>query len=209
MPYTTVVAGTTITASWGNSNVRDQVVTPFATTGARDSAITSPVIGMVEYISSNDVNEGLTTRNSANQWRQPWNLPWGIVTSASTTSATSLTTGVTADITGLSVTWTAVGNRRLRITVQCAAYATPILAVAIILADGAGTQLEISHPYTGSTTTPAIGGGCLSYIEAPASGSVTRKVRMVVVGTTPTGGGAATSPAFILVEDIGPSGAPA
>lgn len=209
MPYTTVVAGTTITASWGNSNVRDQVVTPFATTGARDSAITSPVIGMVEYISSNDVNEGLTTRNSANQWRQPWNLPWGIVTSASTTSATSLTTGVTADITGLSVTWTAVGNRRLRITVQCAAYATPILAVAIILADGAGTQLEISHPSTGSTTTPAIGGGCLSYIEAPASGSVTRKVRMVVVGTTPTGGGAATSPAFILVEDIGPSGAPA
>jgi len=207
MPYTTVVAGTTITASWGNSNVRDQVVTPFATTGARDSAITSPVIGMVEYISSNDVNEGLTTRNSANQWRLPWNMPWGIVASASTTSATALTTGVTADITGLSVTWTAVGNRRLRITVQCAAYATPINNAAIILADGAGTQLEISHPSTRSGG--AVGGGCLSYIEAPASGSVTRKVRMVVVGTTPTGGGATTSPAFILVEDIGPSGAPA
>lgn len=47
MPYTTVVAGTTITAAWGNANVRDQVITPFATTAARTSAITAPIAGMV------------------------------------------------------------------------------------------------------------------------------------------------------------------
>jgi hypothetical protein len=47
MPYTTSVAGTTITASWANANVRDQAVTPFASTTARDSAITAPVAGMV------------------------------------------------------------------------------------------------------------------------------------------------------------------
>ena len=47
MPYTTSVAGTTITASWANANVRDQVVTPFSSTTARDSAITAPVAGMV------------------------------------------------------------------------------------------------------------------------------------------------------------------
>ena len=47
MPYTTNVAGTTITAAWGNANVRDQVVTPFASAGARTSAITSPVAGML------------------------------------------------------------------------------------------------------------------------------------------------------------------
>lgn len=50
MAYTTLVAGTTITASWANANVRDQAVTPFASTGARTSAITSPVTGMVSYI---------------------------------------------------------------------------------------------------------------------------------------------------------------
>lgn len=50
MPYTTVVAGTTITASWGNTNVRDQVVTPFANSSARSSAISSPVAGMVSYL---------------------------------------------------------------------------------------------------------------------------------------------------------------
>lgn len=57
MPYTTLVSGTTITASWANANVRDQAVTPFATAAARASAITSPIEGMVSYLSdSNDLN---------------------------------------------------------------------------------------------------------------------------------------------------------
>jgi len=54
MPYTTLVTGTTITASWANANVRDQVVTPFASAAARTSAISSPVEGMVSWLS--DVN---------------------------------------------------------------------------------------------------------------------------------------------------------
>lgn len=57
MGYSTVVAGTTITASWANANVRDQVVTPFATTSARDSAIASPVEGMVCTITNTDYLE--------------------------------------------------------------------------------------------------------------------------------------------------------
>jgi hypothetical protein len=52
MPYTTVVSGTTITASWGNASVRDQVVTPFANTAARSSAITAPVDGMLSTITA-------------------------------------------------------------------------------------------------------------------------------------------------------------
>lgn len=55
MPYTTNVSGTTITAAWGNANVRDQVVTPFATVAARTSAITSPVEGMISTLADNDV----------------------------------------------------------------------------------------------------------------------------------------------------------
>lgn len=49
MPYVTVVAGSVITASWGNANVRDQNVTPFATAAARASAITTPIAGMLSY----------------------------------------------------------------------------------------------------------------------------------------------------------------
>lgn len=54
MPYTTNVAGTTITAAWGNANVRDQVVTPFANVAARTSAITVPVDGMLASMTDAD-----------------------------------------------------------------------------------------------------------------------------------------------------------
>lgn len=54
MAYTTLVAGTTITAAWANASVRDQSVSPFASAAARSSAITSPVEGMVSHL--NDVN---------------------------------------------------------------------------------------------------------------------------------------------------------
>jgi hypothetical protein len=50
MPYTTVVAGTAITASWSNANVRDQVVTPFASAAARASAVASPPDGMITVL---------------------------------------------------------------------------------------------------------------------------------------------------------------
>lgn len=58
MPYTTLVSGTTITASWANASVRDQVVTPFATSGARTSAITSPIEGMLSYRADGKTFEG-------------------------------------------------------------------------------------------------------------------------------------------------------
>lgn len=52
MPYTTIVTGTTITTSWANANVRDQVITPFADTAARAAAITAPIEGMVAHINN-------------------------------------------------------------------------------------------------------------------------------------------------------------
>lgn len=59
MPYTTLVAGTTITASWGNASVRDQAVTPFATAAARTSAVGgSPPEGMLTYRVDGKVFDG-------------------------------------------------------------------------------------------------------------------------------------------------------
>jgi hypothetical protein len=63
VPYTTNVAGTTITASWGNANVRDQVVTPFASASARTSAITSPVQGMISFRTDENVAEAYDGSN--------------------------------------------------------------------------------------------------------------------------------------------------
>ncbi len=55
MPYTTVVAGTVITASWGNM-VRDQLVTPFADDTTRDAQIplASRAEGMLAYLQDVD-----------------------------------------------------------------------------------------------------------------------------------------------------------
>ena len=55
MPRTTLVAGTTITAAWANANVRDQVVTPFASAAARDSAIVSPIDGQFAYLTDTNM----------------------------------------------------------------------------------------------------------------------------------------------------------
>ena len=84
MPYTTLTAGTTITSSWANANVRDQVVTPFASVSARDSAITSPVNGM--YATTTDT--GFLWRYNGTKWlRQPTT-----VSKQADTSWTSTTT---------------------------------------------------------------------------------------------------------------------
>ena len=64
MPYTTVVAGTTITAAWANTNVRDQVVTPFATVAARTSAITSPIEGMISTLA----DHGMADLRTGGAW---------------------------------------------------------------------------------------------------------------------------------------------
>jgi hypothetical protein len=64
MPYTTLVSGTTITATWANASVRDQVITPFASVAARDSAITVPVNGM--YVTTTDT--GTLWRYNGAKW---------------------------------------------------------------------------------------------------------------------------------------------
>jgi hypothetical protein len=102
VPYTTVVAGTTITASWGNANVRDQVVTPFASASARSSAITSPIEGMVTFRQDENVLEAYDGSN--------W-TPAGWIPIASTTLGSPAS----------SVSWTSVPQtyKNLMIVANC------------------------------------------------------------------------------------------
>lgn len=84
MPYTTLVAGTTITAAWANASVRDQVITPFASTAARDSAITAPVNGML-----------CTTTDTGYLWyyrTSKWLRQEAVVMKTSDTTFSTLTT---------------------------------------------------------------------------------------------------------------------
>lgn len=212
MAYTTFTAGAVLTAAQLNANLRDQVVTPFATTGARDAAITSPVKGMLEYITSNDSSEGLTSYNSASQWRKPWNMPWGYVGYATATSNQSSITTET-DITSLTLTFTAVANRYYEISTQVnwqTAVANDVVQLKIYDAT-ASASLQGTLRIIGNT---AANGGydtlSAQVVTTFSAGSRTVKIRAALnSGTGPLNTyGAATNANFIYIKDVGPSGAP-
>lgn len=111
MPYTTVTAGSTITASWANTNVRDQVVTPFASSSARSSAITAPIDGMVSYLQDTDVFEGYINGG----WQQllDWRQGKGLIYSKYRTTSGTMATGYTTEATVFSKTVTGLTAGRL------------------------------------------------------------------------------------------------
>jgi hypothetical protein len=209
--FKTFTAGAVLTASDVNNYLMEQGVMYFATTAARDLAITAPEDGMVAYIGSNDVNEGLTIYQGS-AWRKGpgWNAPWGYV---GKTELSSNTTGITTitDLTGGALTFTAIANRLYRIE--------GYVFLKITGASGGSALLSIRE---GATDLMLAGGG---YIAATGTGVHVYAVRT----TTFTAGShtiklsasmlfgagpiatdiAAARPDFIMVTDIGPAGAPA
>jgi hypothetical protein len=90
--YNTRVAGTTITAAAHNTDVRDQVVSQFASAAARNSAITSPLEGMLAALL--DVN-GLSAYSGA-AWSTIGPL-WGALTSWTPTVSQSASPAMTVN----------------------------------------------------------------------------------------------------------------
>jgi hypothetical protein len=125
-----------------------------------------------------------------------------------TESTTLLQAGVTAevDLTGMSVTFTAIANRYYKITAFM--YGIPTVANAVYqlrIKQGATalqTFLNSGGPATAGTTVSG------SVIKTFTAGSTTLKLAgALATGSTGsiTFNGAATLPVYILVEDIGPA----
>src|SRR5262245_32050604 len=104
----TVVGGGSpghVMAEWGNA-IRDRVVNNFSNTTDRDAAITSPVAGMMCCVS------GMPWVYTGSAWR---GLPGGVIGYVAVTSSQgSITTIV--DLTSLTITFTALADRRYRVT---------------------------------------------------------------------------------------------
>lgn len=177
----------------------------FATIAARTAAIPAPTKGMLTYIGATD---SLSTYNGV-AWVEldgryaPLNRVMGY---AQVVANQATVTAVT-DVTGLTVAFTAVTGHRYRTTVKMEVQATVTTDLAIAyITDAANAALQRSifvvASLNGGTFYNSI---YMQYIETPAAGAVTRKVRiernagtgLVVPSAT------ATNPAFILVEDIG------
>ena len=206
--FKTFTAGAVLTASDVNNYLMEQSIMYFATTAARDLAITSPEDGMVAYIGSNDSSEGLYSYHTA--WRKGpgWNAPWGFI--AETTLATSFTQSSTSayDVTGMATTFTAISNRKYKVSAfMPSVYRAATVAVQFKLMngattlqlgtiDGAGTVDDECPVHLVTTQTFSAGSTTLKCSVAAAAGTGSMIVR--ARGGTP----------HLLIEDIGPSGAP-
>lgn len=202
-------AGSVLTASDVNNYLMEQGVMYFATTTARDTAITAPEDGMVAYIGSNDSSEGLYTYNGTSWRKGPgWNAPWGRVGSAvATTNQTSIGSSA-VDVTSLSVTWTAVANRYYQTTVIIPVFSQLTLdgIVNLRITDGSSNIKQSVNLQAAAGTDVNIGGFVLE--SNIATGSATRKARILTTSGSGTVTASSTVVPTIIVEDIGPAGAP-
>jgi hypothetical protein len=209
MAYTTIVSGTNITSSWANASVRDQSVSPFASTAARTAAITGPLAGMVSTLTTNTSTEGIEVYNSAGQWAKPWNMPWGFVQYTQTT--TTVTSGNNATIlTGNTLS--VINRRRYRITGFTPFYfSTSALNTAEVQLVVGGTVISGQRVFTSQTNSGENGATVVAYYTATATNATLacNLYSAAIVGTNHQYGASALIPIFIGVEDIGPAGAPA
>ena len=180
----------------------------FATTAARDLAITSPVAGMTAYINSGDSSEGLYSYTGATWNKGPsWNAPWGILTSTHVATHVTINAAHTAETVVMSSTAVTIpANRTIKIT-----------ASYTYICSAAGVQ-AYQKIRRGITTS----GQQVGYAHSPGLllGNVEAGATMVAIDTTNSGSVqycmTATysanhidyTPTTIIVEDIGPSGAP-
>lgn len=193
------------TADWANA-IRDRALQVFANGFSLGAAIPSPQVGQIAVMT--DLTSGpLQFVGSTQQWQKLWNLPWGYVNRAvSTTDHTSITSEQDID---LSVTWTAVANRRYKITVDL-----PRVQQVSNLAEMQAfiTKADNSHLAGGTwcklMTVNDVASIHICAIETGIStGSVTRHLRASSAAANGKIYGA-TNPGYITVEDIGPSADP-
>jgi hypothetical protein len=141
------------------------------------------------------------------------NLPWGVV--AATAGGTSgsgyvrnTTTGVSipaaaTDISGMTISWTAISTRIYRITVTLSdiftgAGMTPFLIDVTDAANATKYQSRLTLP-AGETNNMTV-----SYVETGLTGTILRKVRTTGVTNTGTfNTNVAASLSVFVIEDIG------
>ena len=188
-----VVGGEIITDTWGNA-IRDRVIMRYATTGALPAATD----GTVAYV---DADDRLYLRRAG-----AWTLagPLGRVAYVEKIASQAGLTSQT-DLTGLSVTFTAVSGRAYRLSAEGlfarSGSATPDFALMQIKHTSGSPIYKEIQIHTPSNAYALNGGG--SIVETGLSGSLTIKVSAGGSGGAVELGATTQNPATLLVEDLG------
>ena len=198
------VAGEVLTAARVNTYWMDQAVMR-VTSGTRPTAAAQGgalLLGMAIF--ETDTYKLLQYTTATTLWVPPWNLPWGYIGQVQLAADTG-SIAATADVTGLTVTWTTVQNRRYRTVLDVQGNDGASSDIGYAITDGSNTVLKTERHTTGAS---GVSHQVLMYLEtAASSASATRKAR-VVAGTITTLGASGYA-SSILVEDLGNGGAPA
>jgi hypothetical protein len=212
MPYKQVASGDYITAAWANTYVANQVVVPYSSvTDRTNNGPTVSTTGMISTLTTNTATEGIYEYNSAGQWRAPWNLPWGVVAVDNLTgTSVSITATSFTDVSGfVTPSFTPVNRRYYKVTLS---------VVAKQFVSGSNTaSLQVVSTTPNSTVGLAIDQTLQPsdiqtmvasfWINNTATAATTYKVQAKTSGQSFSLDGV-TYPCSLIVEDMGPSGAP-
>lgn len=198
-----------LTASNLNEYLGSQVITVFSSTTARDTAISGANLsdGMVCYINSGDSSEGLYTYNGT-AWRKGsgWNSPWGAVPLISAIPA-AFDFNNSLDYSD-QFTFSAVDNRRYRVTLVGDVQNSTVTGanVEVGLFVNLGSVLIKNGPlvvFGAANTRMQV--GFSFYWTSTGTGTQTWKIGASSSSSTTL---QTYTPSEILIEDVGPDGAP-
>jgi hypothetical protein len=205
------VSGSTITTAWGTT-VRDQIVTPFSTSGVRDGEIGSPVGGQVTTLTATNTTNGVYVWNGLS-WRPPWNMPYGYAAISAVPGSYTFSATLSYSST---FTWSAVDNRNYRVTFagefQPGSVGPTILSTSLYAGTTALSTLAILRASAEGAVAPATGMvnpqyACSTSFVYASTATGTQTWRFGSVGSA--GSGSMTFvPHSVIIEDIGPNGAP-
>lgn len=196
MPQKSWAVGEEVLAADLNSYLQSQSVPQFTNVAQRDSQWPAPPNGAVCVT----VDTGTLWQRTISAWIRPFGV-WGY---AEVTASQGSIAATVVDLTGLTVTYTSPGLRRVRITVNTALQSTVAGDYGRVdITDGTGST-------TYQTAQAQVAGVAVSVtcvaVEVAPQGAATYKARCVrSAGTgTLTSSASAVSPASIIVEDLGP-----
>ena len=198
-------AASVLTASDVNNFLMEQSVMSFASTGARDVAVTAPEQGMVAYVRSGDSSEGFYTRN-ATSWRKGpgWNAPWGVVAHFTDTGTRSFTSA--AVITNITGSVSVVNNRYYKCTFTCRFLNTSASINNTFIIRQGGTTI-FSAPQVNTSIFNDQAFSFSAMFKSTSTASITFDVTASAAsGTLNIYGGNGTTQ--LVIEDCGPYGAP-
>lgn len=182
----------------------------FVVTGTPAASPSDPVVPADTLVLARlSVAAGATSVTNANITdlrvfaRTPLRTAWGDIARQERSTQQGGITTVT-DITGMSVTWTALANRRYRLSASCLLFSTVAGDIAQMQITDAANNVQALGQVSALN---GFGVSCrCEWKVSGIFGAQTHKLRVVRgVGTgSVTFDAAATYPAYLTVEDIGP-----